>query len=88
MPRFPLKLDSRNRVTIPDAIANSIGTEVFLSPNTVTALLHRKDLPTEEIIKSTELLLQMLRHDLELEIKQAELEKQKKLVTKLQDRKA
>ena len=69
MPRFDLKVDARHRITLPEPIVNSIGRELHLSPNTITALIRKKDASLEDIIKSTELLVETLKHELELQRK-------------------
>lgn len=74
MPKYNLKLDGRRRITLPEPIADGIGKELYLAPNTVTALIYSKDVPLQDIIHSTELLLQALKHQLILQQK----EKQKK----------
>ena len=67
MPKYLLKLDERNRITLPEPIANVIGKELHLSPNTITAIIHKKDARLEDIIKSTELLVETWKHELELQ---------------------
>lgn len=69
MPKYDLKMDERRRVTLPEPIANDMGKKLHLSPNTVTALLYSKGVPLEDVIKSTELLIQMLKHELDLKKK-------------------
>ena len=70
MPKYELKMDDRHRITLPEPVANSIGRELHLSPNTITALIHKKDASLEDIIKSTELLVETLKHELELQRKE------------------
>lgn len=67
MPKYRLKVDSRHRITLPDPVAQSIGDEIDLSPNTVTALISRKDISLKDKIKSTRLLLAMLNHEEEIQ---------------------
>jgi DNA-binding transcriptional regulator/RsmH inhibitor MraZ len=69
MPKYLLKMDDRRRITLPEPVANNLGKEIYLSPNTVTMLLHKKDASLDDIIKSTKLLLEMLKHEKELKEK-------------------
>ena len=74
MPKYELKLDERRRITLPEFITNGMGKELNISPNTVTALLYSKNVPLDDIIRSTKLLLEMLEH--ERDLAKAELKKE------------
>jgi len=67
MPNFILKADERRRITLPEPVFNGLGEEIRLSPNTITALIAKKDAKLDDIIKSTKLLLEMLEHEKEMQ---------------------
>lgn len=69
MPKYPLKKDRRNRITLPGPVANNLGDDIFLSPNTITALIHKAGVNLDDIVKSTKLLIEMLEHEEDLEKK-------------------
>lgn len=67
MPRIKVKIDDRNRITLPKVIADNFKDGVYLSPNTVTLLIMKQNASLDDVIRSTELLLEMLKHEKELE---------------------
>lgn len=68
---YSLHLDARRRLILPQAVLGCLGRNLQLYAFDMTALLHAKWTPLEDIVKSTELLLQTLKHELEMQQKTA-----------------
>ena len=67
MPAVERDFDKRGRVTIPQDYIKEWGEKVVIHPNYCSAVLRPKKVSLENAIKSVEILLDDMRHQLELE---------------------
>lgn len=66
------ELDERNRVVLPKEVFEKWGNRIVITPDSFSAVIYPKGTSLEHVIRSTEILLEDLKHRL-----QAEKEKEK-----------
>jgi len=67
IPKYERPLDDKNRVVLPRDVTNKWGKEIVFRPNTYASIVHPKGVELEHVIRSVEILLEDLRHQLEVE---------------------
>jgi len=66
LPEIERELDERNRMVLPKDIFEKWGNKILISPNSFAAVIYPKNSDLEHVIKSTEILLEDLRHRAEV----------------------
>jgi len=74
MPAIEREFDQRGRLTIPQDYIKTWGEKVVIHPNYCSAVIRPKKVSLEDAIKSVEILLDDMRHQLEI---QKEIQKKK-----------
>lgn len=68
---FPIErdLDNNNRLTFPMRITKRWGGRAIIHPATCAIIVRPKNIPLKDAIRSVEILLEEMRHELELQRK-------------------
>jgi len=67
MPEIEKEVDERGRIVLPKDIFEKWGDKITIAPNSFSAIIYPKNTPLAHVIKSTEILLDDLRHRNEVE---------------------
>ena len=67
MPVIERDLDGKSRIVMPKDFTKDWGSKILIHPNYCAIVLRPKSASLEDVIRSVEILLDDLRHQLEIE---------------------